>query len=150
MGLDMYLNAHQYVSPYSNAKLHGELDAVLSSVFPTMKEKVSGVTFEAAYWRKSNAIHNWFVTNVQDGRDECQESDVSKEQLKELVELCKTVLADPMRASELLPTLGGFFFGSIAYDDWYFEDINQTINMLTPLITDPAYEGFEFSYQSSW
>jgi len=45
-----------------------------------------------AYWRKANHIHNWFVRTVQDGQDECQRSYVSREQLQELVDLCRRVL----------------------------------------------------------
>ena len=47
---------------------------------------------DAAYWRKANQIHRWFVENVQDGIDECQESDVSLGQLIELRDACKKVL----------------------------------------------------------
>lgn len=43
-------------------------------------------------WRKSNQIHNWFVANVQDGTDDCDEYWVSEKQLIELKEVCKTVL----------------------------------------------------------
>ena len=39
---------------------------------------------EVCYWRKSNAIHNWFVNNIQDGKDDCGLYPVSKEKIKEL------------------------------------------------------------------
>ena len=26
---------------------------------------------EVGYWRKANAIHGWFVRNVQNGKDDC-------------------------------------------------------------------------------
>lgn len=44
------------------------------------------------YWRKANAIHNWFVQNVQGGKDECQEAYVERKKLTELRDLCKQVL----------------------------------------------------------
>lgn len=47
---------------------------------------------QAAYWRKANAIHAWFVTHVQDGIDECQDSPVTRAQLTELRDLCQGVL----------------------------------------------------------
>lgn len=47
---------------------------------------------EVVYWRKANQIHNWFVTNVQGGNDNCQEYEVSKEQIEELRDLCIEVL----------------------------------------------------------
>lgn len=43
---------------------------------------------EVGYWRKANAIHKWFVENVQDDVDDCDRYEVSKEQLEELLETC--------------------------------------------------------------
>lgn len=51
-----------------------------------------GSLTEVAYWRKANAIHKWFVDNVQDGIDECQESPVTREQLNELLAVCHEVI----------------------------------------------------------
>lgn len=44
-------------------------------------------------WRKANQIHNWFVGNVQNGVDDCDAHEVSKEQLEDLLEICTNVLA---------------------------------------------------------
>ena len=44
------------------------------------------------YWRKANHIHNWFVENIQGGNDDCGKYEVTKEQLEELLKVCKTVL----------------------------------------------------------
>lgn len=46
-----------------------------------------------ADWRKANQIHNWFVENVQDGIDDCGTYEVTKEQLEELLDICKKVVA---------------------------------------------------------
>lgn len=54
-------------------------------------ERVSYVIEEVAYWRKANAIHHWFVENCQGGEDDCREAWVRKEQIQELVDLCKQV-----------------------------------------------------------
>lgn len=51
----------------------------------------NGSLTEVAYWRKANAIHAWFVDNVQDGIDECEESPVSREKLNELLSLCRKI-----------------------------------------------------------
>lgn len=142
-------------------------------------KKVSYIIEEAAYWRKSNQIHQWFVQNVQDGNDDCKDYYVSREQLKELVELCKTVLqtaktvdghvwngitwtqkdgevhdykpglviVNQEEIEELLPTASGFFFGSTDYDEYYMKDLQDTINMLEPLLED---EDGEYEYSSSW
>lgn len=48
---------------------------------------------QAGYWRKANHIHNWFVENVQDGEDDCRyHHEVTEEKLKELLDVCNTVL----------------------------------------------------------
>lgn len=44
-----------------------------------------------ASWRKANHIHKWFVDNVQDGIDNCGTYEVTKEQLEELLNICKEV-----------------------------------------------------------
>lgn len=46
---------------------------------------------EVGYWRKANQIHNWFVENVQDGEDDCGYYEVSAEQLKDLLDICKLI-----------------------------------------------------------
>jgi hypothetical protein len=56
-------------------------------------ERISEITEEVAYWRKANAIHKWFVDNVQGGKDDCGEYYVERKQLQELTDLCKTVIA---------------------------------------------------------
>lgn len=72
--------------------------------------KVSHVIEQMGYWRKANAIHQWFVTNVQDGEDDCKDYYVSREQLKELRDLCQLVLD----GSVLIP---GKVVTSIVYDE---------------------------------
>ena len=50
------------------------------------------VSYELAYWRKANQIHQWFVDNVQNGVDDCGYYEVTKEQLTELLEIVDKVL----------------------------------------------------------
>lgn len=100
MGLDMYLSKRTYVKNWNHTPAADRHKVVVtrggkaSSIRP---ERVSNIIEDVAYWRKANAIHNWFVQNVQDGNDECQESHVSREQLKKLVELCERALAIPTK-----------------------------------------------------
>lgn len=111
----------------------------------------TGITVDipVAYWRKANQIHQWFVMNVQSGVDECEEHTVSRERLQELVNVCTEVLDDHSKASALLPTQSGFFFGSVEYDVWYFRDLEYTKEQLTKLI-EATSDWDEFRYQSSW
>ena len=145
MGLDMYLSKKIYVgAKHDHREVTGtiKLSAHGKSI-PIDLGKVSYIVEEAGYWRKANQIHNWFVENVQDGLDECQETRVSYDQLMELKELCEKALEtkDP----KLLPPAEGFFFGSTEIDDYYWQDIKDTVEILKNL--DPTAE---YTYQSSW
>jgi hypothetical protein len=147
MGLDMYLNAERYVSKYEDEILHKELNGI---GFPM---EVIGVRCRAMYWRKANQIHQWFVKNVQDGEDDCGEYPVSRENLQNLVEVCKKVLENKNICHELLPTSSGFFFGSTEYNEDYFYDVENTLNLLQTILakTSSQFDGeWVFSYQSSW
>jgi hypothetical protein len=104
---------------------------------------------KVGYWRKANAIHDWFVQNCQDGNDDCRESYVSIEQLEELRKICQMVLDNHALASEYLPTTSGFFFGSTEYDEWYFQDLQSTVEIIDNALSKIGDE-WTFSYQSSW
>jgi hypothetical protein len=93
MGLDMYLSKKIYVSSENRGKL--KITGIKSKV---RAGKVNYIIEEAGYWRKANAIHKWFVDNVQKGVDDCAEYYVSSEQLKDLLTLVDTVL----KASKLV------------------------------------------------
>jgi hypothetical protein len=181
MGLDMYLSKKTYVKQWSHiepekqfqveVKRGGEL---VESIKP---ERVSYVTEQVGYWRKFNALHNWFVENCQDGRDECQESYVDRTKLEELIvtlhevkNILETspkkkvqvkngwsngeesfveieVFEDSEKLDDLFPTSSGFFFGGTEYDEYYQEQVNETIELITDLLKD---ETGEYYYQSSW
>jgi len=145
MGLDMYLNAKRFLWHSEE-----ELSNKLTENFPELgNARIKEVTAEAMYWRKSNAIHKWFVDNVQNGVDDCGNYDVSREQLMELLSVIETVLDDRKLAGEMLPPQAGFFFGSTELDKWYWEDLESTKERLEKLL---AHEmpGWWFEYHSSW
>lgn len=47
--------------------------------------------------------------------------------MEELIEKCEFVLNNRDKASEILPTCDGFFFGSLDYDDYYFESVAKVL-----------------------
>lgn len=55
---------------------------------------------DVGYWRKANAIHAWFVDNVQEGKDDCEPHEVSKEQLMKLYLICKTIVTESTLAPD--------------------------------------------------
>jgi hypothetical protein len=74
-------------------KRYGVWDANHEYGFDTIFEDVG-------YWRKANAIHAWFVDNVQDGEDDCEPHEVSKEQLMKLYLICKTIVTESTLAPD--------------------------------------------------
>ena len=148
MGLDMYLTAKRYVSDYNDS------DKVLSTElmrhFPELTESqtIQEVSVRVGYWRKANAIHKWFVNNVQDGRDDCGNYLVPRERLQELRDTCERVLAFRELATAQLPPASGFFFGSDEINEWYYRDLEETIKIINACQALPV--DWDIEYQSSW
>lgn len=145
MGLDMYLSAKRYIW-YNETELANQVGAPLA-----LPEGIEAqeVIVKAAYWRKANQIHLWFVNNVQEGKDDCGTYDVERYQLIELIGLCKQIQADVKQAEELLPSRSGFFFGSTEYDEYYMHDINSTVIQLERALTLDEMQ-WSFEYHASW
>jgi len=154
MGLDMYLTASKYVGRWSheNEKEKKAYDAIVAAAglddFVCEESPSLNVEVTVAYWRKANAVHQWFVDNVQDGEDNCSRYYVSRDSMSELVTLCKKVIKTG-DASELPPT-AGFFFGTTEIGDDYFFDLKNTVKQLTAVLNDKRFETCEFNYQASW
>jgi len=155
MGLDMYLSAEKFISGYDSDK-DENFDKILDllNLEHSDVEKSAIINITVGYWRKANAIHNWFVQNVQDGRDECQRSYVSKEKLDDLKVSCLLALNafnnnDFDKVLEVLPPSNGFFFGSTDVDEYYKQDLQKTVDLIDKCLSD-KFKGYGFYYQSSW
>lgn len=157
MGLDQYLYAKKYLtsSDFLGEENTKQYHAVVGIALPnggaiTAERGIPSAFVEVkiAQWRKANHIHKWFVDNCQDGVDDCRDAFVGREQLEELIGLCKEVLADHSIASAVLPTTDGFFFGGTEYDEWYFQDTQATVEMLEHALT--LGNDLDFYYSSSW
>jgi hypothetical protein len=161
MGLDMYLTGKRYMSAWVDAD-DAEKQAAIQRLFPELAEMrshfegspVKEIRVDAGCWRKANAIHDWFVQNVQDGEDACEPHAVSRAQLAELRSLCERTIAarsgpdGELTAQDLLPTANGFFFGSTDYSDWYYEQLAQTVAIIDRCLALPP--SWDFEYCSSW
>ena len=183
MGLDMYLegsfSTRAYVSPTdADYEAMREGQEVTVNKSPELIDAIAAIGFEDApiqhqwnhfqyvfpiiTWRKANAIHKFFVDEVQDGNDNCERHWVSRETLQELLDRIttildkKTVATRELKAMELLPTdIEGCFFGSKEYDDWYYQDLKHTKDILEKVFeyeeNAEAGKCFDsFYYQSSW
>ena len=161
MGLDMYLEKETYIGAnFDWRKLEGSLkltnnageeNETTTDLLETVKlDRVNSIVENVAYWRKANHIHAWFVDNCQDGVDECQRSYVPYSQLVELKELCEWVLEHKDEAETGLPTRSGFFFGGTDYNQYYFDDIQYTLDRLNEILNEPNAKEASYYYQSSW
>lgn len=158
MGLDMYLKRKKYIGAHwEHRNVKGSIDITINGHKCNIAfDKISEITEQFGYWRKANAIHKWFVDNVQDGVDDCKEYYVEEDDLKRLLDTCKKVKENHDLASELLPTTQGFFFGSQEYDEYYFMDIDETIEILEKALKDieedenKGFDGYSYYYESSW
>ena len=75
--------------------------------------------------------------------------DGKKEPIHEFVKIIDDDEAIEQMAS-LLPTSPGFFFGSIDYDEYYIEDIKDTVEQLNHVLELTDFETEELYYNSSW
>ena len=161
----------QYVYGYENLPPTNILKD-FSEIYDTMPPDKYGnirIIEQIGYWRKANAIHNWFVENCQDGEDDCHyHNEVTRRKLESLIGLCRTVILnsvlvpkeehgqeilvieDPTVAKELLPTTDGFFFGSTIYDECYIEDLHATIEICERALESTDFDTQMIYYVSSW
>lgn len=169
MGLDMYLEIRksEYRSKYSKNKgsrLKLEYPKDITEFIPDLTDlRISRQTnYEVGYWRKANQIHNWFMQNCarrdeyDNPIDDCRPIEITVDKLEELLDTCKKVLADHSLAGSLLPTTDGFFFGSTEYDDYYFGELEQTVEIIEPVLKFAKHKleikdyAWEVYYQASW
>jgi hypothetical protein len=154
MGLDMYLRAQRYIGDWEHSSNDKEREtykatlALLGLPYPICGDSPSiTINVTVGYWHKANAIHKWFVDNVQKGVDDCGDYELGRDDLEKLKAVCLEVLDDRSKAEALLPTQSGFFFGDTRYDEDYFSDLRQTVSIIDKVLALPD---LYFVYHSSW
>lgn len=139
----MYLSRKRWITNKKEIEIKG-----IKNIDP---KNIRYITDEIMYWRKANGIHKWFVDNVQNGNDDCNEYVVEKEQLEKLINTIKEIIETPEKAPKLLPTQEGFFFGDTNYDDDYFQELEETKKQLEKVLKEDEENPFvSYLYQSSW
>ena len=107
--------------------------------------------FEVGYWRKANQIREWFVNNCDYPENgNCEEVEVTKEDLEKLADTCRKVLANHALAEELLPCKEGFFFGRYDYDEYYFLQLEDTVGICKDVIHNTDWEKEKVIYTDWW
>jgi hypothetical protein len=168
MGLDQYLNVSRSESNWNfevdergeNDKYNKIIDIMGLDKARLERHPSIRIEYTAIYWRKANQIHGWFVENLGEGEDTCQEMYVPRTALVQLQDTClrlleaKSLDVDNLEelATELLPPTGGFFFGTYEIDEWYWGDIQHTYDSLTELLEDIPEGNWDhhITYQASW
>lgn len=117
MGLDMYLYRKKRRSDYATNEDYKQADDV-----------------QLMYWRKANQIHSWFTQGAEE--DNCTPIPVTEKEILKLIDLCIDVLAKKDDAEELLPTVSGFFWGDTEYNEYYYQDISDTLQGLSEALDD--------------
>lgn len=93
MGLDMYLDGRKWhrqdwEKPENDPKQDGH--------------RIRETVLELGYWRKHPNLHGYIVQTFADGKDECQDIELTAEQLRQIIAAVK---------AGKLPVTTGFFFG---------------------------------------
>jgi hypothetical protein len=87
-------------------------------------DKIDHITEVVMYWRKANAIHDWFDRNCrrEDPIANCEPVYVTGENLRDLV--------------------------ATDYDEYYYDELKRTIKVLEPILKE--YPDAEFEYSAWW
>ena len=154
MGLDMYLSESVNLSHYPHSEGTDEYATAeqaldLTGITPEPGGGSVEVKAVVLNWRKANAVHRWFVENVQLGKDDCGTYYVDDEDLKKLSVTAQQALDHKEYAGAYLPTQEGFFYGSTEYDEWYFEGLEATVAGVARVLRDKIARS-SFEYSSSW
>lgn len=132
MGLDMYLfcNSRTLTNMVHEAKPYDE--------YVTDFYRTNGIVM---YWRKANAIHKWFVDNVQDGKDDCGIYEVEWEQLMELRDICKRIVDE-------CPLVDGMVKNGTVFENGQWRDNMESGKVMTNTAIAkellPTQDGFFF------
>src|SRR3990167_3419055 len=127
----MYLKAKLYTSKYQNKKMNDKLRECVGEIYSVRNSDTIEISFECGYWRKAYQFHHWFAENVQEGKDDCETYDVSREQLQELIDFCKNTLTEEIS------------------DDDYKGDLIRTIEILMNALSLSKESVNQYFYRSN-
>ena len=181
MGLDQYLEARQYISKRDWTGTEPTDNADFTIVQPMTMPGVidpngfGGITMEynAAQWRKANAIQRWMNDELAGGdMENCKSYPIDADKLDQLRQDCKAVLEVKRRSTFVaaggrantkmveevaeergLYPMEGYFFGTYDFDEWYFRDLEYTVAVIERLDKAGALKpesDVTFTYRAWW
>lgn len=120
-------------------------------IYFSRTNKNENESVELAYFRKVNFLVNFMEQyGFNADTDNCKYFPLTKEIVQDLYDRCKEVIMAHLecnrgvefndvkfekKANELLPTCDGFLFGSLSYDDWYYENIKDVKKEMKKILT---------------
>jgi hypothetical protein len=167
MGLDMYLESHQKETYDLYSESISFMQKILNYRHKDSKEVfvdddewakakdsvdalIDHKQEQIAYWRKANQIRGWFSELLGEESNGVCKGKVSKENIESLLNTCKQVLADHSLAEKLLSVTEGFFFGSYEYDEYYFEQIKETVEICERVLKEFDFNTNYLIYDEWW
>lgn len=138
-------------------------------------DEVSGESYreqdtEIGYWRKFNALHAYILDLTNSASDSnCEEIDLSEEDVNNILDTLNQVRLilekgtkiekdenwytfdedTTYEVAELLPPRSGFFFGSTSIDNFYYEDVLDSIDIFDKAL-NIIKDGEEIYYYCWW
>ena len=131
MGLDMFLNGEKFY--WTN---HDEPEKNLIEDGFEVEVKI----LRLGYWRKHPDLHGYIIQTFADGVDECQQIELSEEDLIKIL--------DAVKRNEL-PKTSGFFFGTTETADEQ-DTIKQIAKAIEWVKTEEKDVSRSVFYRASW
>jgi len=137
MGLDMYMSGRKFFVGYP------------AKDFDEEGHEIEEIRVRLAYWRKHANLHGYIVATFAEGADNCQDIELSIEQLHEILEVVKK--------PDEMPKTEGFFFGESMNDEQQIEEDVELITKCIAFLSAPAVVREDHSkiwrsviYRASW
>lgn len=101
---------------------------------------------EIAYFRKCNFLNAYIEKHALDGQEvpNCSYVPVPRAVLESLCADITTVLREPEKGPELLPTQSGFFFGNTDYDEMYLSNLRSTRSTIAQMLDGNSDDTFDY------
>ena len=166
MGLNMYLSAATYLHDFDNTP-PGERASyrkVLAEVGVASFQSLTSIPFvtvklQIADWKNAYQVHRRLIDRACDGDDLRQvEMEVYREDLQELVDLCRRLLEKRVReeAAASLPPPEKLWRTKEDWRDYYdrgkglyWAELEATVRQLEAVLDNPRFDDWEFFYSAS-
>ena len=104
------------------------------------------------YWRKADAIHMWFERHIiSNGHIEnCESYLIHKYTLEHLDNDIRRIQYDHNEAPNILPIIPGSFSLGLSYDNWYFSELEFTLEQLHNVLQQDDFKEYHYIYSASW